>query len=351
MKIILLLVCSLVVLLPAAETIQSGTVAVTATEDSVNNTITYANIRDALVTGSSPASSSTYKYRIKTVGTSTKVLQTSAPADVVPGTTVVVPSSPGVNETPFLLYTPADDEFTLFPTTSDRSIPAVAIATVDVLDTAGAVVLATVDLRIDIQGVTDTREGVSGYYKSQIITWPAPIVIPRGGSVQMNYVEFAARCGFVDKERDGYAEFATLYPSGVHGGGDGWSLVIDNHPSAPSGDSTFVKGVDLEPGRFCYGRSSDYATDSLTLSIPSNHPLGTFDLMRIAFAYDPDGEGGAAATANTNLVNLSVTVVAAGGGGSSGGGSGGGGGCGLGALSSVLALAFLALGVRLWGTR
>lgn len=347
MKILLLLACSLVAVLSAGETIQSGTVAVTATEDTAA-TITYDNIRAALVSGSS---SSTYQYRIKTLGASTKSLKTSAPADVVLGTTVVVGTVSAANQTPNLSYTPTDDQFTLFPVTAARSIPAVTVATVEVLDVSGPTptLLATVDLRIDIQGVADTREGVSGYYQSPTITQPDPIVVPRGGSVRMNYVELAARCGFVDKERDGAAEFAPLYPSGI-GGSDGWSLELDNPPGALGGDGTFIRGTSPNLGvldLFYYGNSSDYSTDSLTLSMPSNHPLGTFDLVRVGFGYDPDGLGPGANTVDTGLLLLRVTVVAAGGGGSGGGSGSGSGGCGLGAVSGLLMLAFAALALRL----
>lgn len=345
MKYLILMLLAFVCVVPAAETIQSGTVAVTATEDSVDNTITYANIRDALVIDSSPASSSTYKYRIKTLGTTTKALKTSAPADVVAGTTMVVPSSPGTNQTTYLLYTPSDDAFTLFPTTSTRSTPAVVIAAVDVLDSAGTVLLATVNLTIDIQGVTDTREGASGYYQSPSITQPATITIPQGGSVKMNYAELAASCGFVDKERDGYASFDNFFMGG-YGGSDGWSMTFDNPPGSPWPDSVFVKGGAAANTALYYSDSSDYSTDSLTLAIPSNHPVGTFEFARFGFGYDPDGNGPLLGNAGTGYVILRVAVIAGGGGGGSSGSSSGGGGCGLGAVSGLIMLAMLALGLR-----
>jgi hypothetical protein len=347
MKKLILVLLAFVCVLPAAETIQSGTVAVTATEDSVDNTITYANIRDALVIDSSPASSSTYKYRIKTLGATTKALKTSVPADVVAGTTVVVPSSPVTNQTTYLLYTPSNDAFTLFPTTSTRSTPAVVVAVVEVLDSAGTVLLATVNLTIDIQGVTDTREGVSGYYLSPGITEPDAITIPQGGSVKMNYVELAARCGWVDKERDGCAEFDPFGASGF-GGSDGWSMAFDNPPGSIWPDRVFVKTGTTSDAYFLdFGDSGDYSTNSFTLTIPSNHPLGTFSLAHFAFLYYPTGMG--PATTFTNSMTLSVTVVAGGGGSGSsggGGGGGGGGGCGLGAVSGLIMLAMMALGVR-----
>ena len=354
MKYLIFVLLALVSVVPAAETIQSGKVAVTATEDSANNTITYANIRDALVIGSSPASSSTYQYRLKTLGATTKALKTSAPADVVAGTTVVVPLGPGPNQTTHLFYTPSDDAFTLFPT-SVSSIPAVTVATIEVLNPTGTTLLATVDLTIDIQGVTDTREGVSGYYQSPSIIQPAAITIPRGGSVQMNYVEFAALCGFVDKERDGlvvYSELWNMGPAGF-GGSDGWSITIDNNPaSATPGnfpDEIFIKGINTGiTSPFVYGDSSDYSTDSITITMPANHPLGSFDLCRFSFGYDPDGGGPLPGTAGTGYLTLQITVTTnTGGGGSGSGGGSGGGGCGLGTVSGLLMLAMLALGMRL----
>ena len=161
MKKIILVLLACVSLVPSGETFQSGTLAVTAIEDTAAN-ITYNNIRDALVVA--PPGSSPYRYRIKSLGASTKLLKTTGASsvDVIPGTTEVVASSPGANQTTSLLYTPKDDEFTLFPIVRP-STPAVVVAVVEVLDAVGAT-LDTVDLKIDIQGVTDTREGDSGYY-------------------------------------------------------------------------------------------------------------------------------------------------------------------------------------------
>jgi len=347
MKKIILVLLACVSLVPAGDTFQSGTVAVTAIEDTAAN-ITYNNIRDALVL---PLGSSTYKYRIKSLGASTKLLKTGASVDVVPGTTMVVASSPGANQTTSLLYTPSDDEFTLFPTSSTRSTPAVVVAVVEVLDAIGAPV-STVDLRIDIQGVTDTREGESGYYQSPSIIQPAAITIPRGGSVQMNYVEFAALCGFVDKERDGFVGFQSFFGGGF-GGSDGWSITTDNNPASATlgnySDEVFIKGTNVGfSSNFAYGDSSDYSTDSITITMPANHPLGTFDLSRFYFAYDPDGGGPLLGSSSTGYLTLQITVTTnTGGGGSGSGGGSGGGGCGLGTMSGLLMLAMLALGMRL----
>lgn len=322
MRTLLCLCLLLTTVVHAGEVIASGTLAITPLEDSSDINITYGNVRDTLVTGSSPANSSTYLYRIKTLGSSTASLKTSAPAPVVPGTTVVVSASPTANQTTSLLYTPKPDEFTLFPTSSLRSTPACLVCVVEVLNPAGTAVLATVDLNIDIQGVTDTRAG--GYYNgvsSSDLTQPDPITVAAGETKVLTYQQIAAMCNWTDKERDG-----------------AWGWYPGTFPSAnanianPSGSAWPSGGADSVLLTY---------DGTLTLLIPSNQPPGISDLFRFTFLYDPDGPNGSPSVARTNIVWFRVNVVSGGSGSGGSSGGGGGGGCGAGALGGMILLGSL----------
>jgi len=312
MRICLWLSLVLVTAVHGGETFQSGTLAVTATEDTADLTITYADIRDALVLDSSPANSSTYRYRIASLGGTTKTLTDASAVPVVVGTTVVVPSAPTAGQTTSLLYTPHDNEFTLFPITTTRCIPADSVCSVAILDPTGTTVLTTVDLRIDIQGVADPIDYFVPYPPSlSAVT----VTMAAGASRTFTYQEVATLAGWTDVERVG-----RFYPYNQDPN-------LSGVPFALSGDS---------PGYVKYG-------DSFTITVAASQPAGTFLGFPFRFYnsinYDPLHPIG------TNAVGFNI-VVPSSGGTSSGGSSGGGGGCGAGLAGGLILVLLVCVSLR-----
>lgn len=319
------LVLLIAAVLHAGETIASGVYPVAADEDTMK-VLTYGNVRSALVTGD--GGTSTYRYRIKTLGSSTLFLKNSGGTAVVLGTTVLMPTAATADQTTSLQYQAIADEFTLFPTTSTRASDPVAVCLVDVLSGDGSsTVAANITLSIDVQGVTDTRNG--GYYNgssSTDLTQPAAVDVVAGQNLVLTYQQIAAMCNWTDKERDGQLN---------RGGGPGFlarsACLIDNPVGSLWPDGTYATTY------LAYG-------GTMTIQIPADQPLGLNNLFNFAFEYDADGPGNVSTIdGRTNIVEFRVNVVSAGGSGSNGGG-GGGGGCGAGTVGGlILVCSFSAL--------
>lgn len=300
--------------------------------------ISWTDVQNALVAeGLAASDSNEFLIQVDPTAATTDAsdyLRRNASDAVVAGTTRLIKTGatpPGT--TTSLYWRPRDDDFSIKPGADDvPDYPAITVATVRVFLGAAQIGGDWV-LQAHVKGVADDK---ATYFPLHTAGDTLPITIARGGSTVISYQDFTRNyTSWNDLERDAtFCFFVVANPS--------WTIAFSNGTSwsrTPSGL------ISVGTPYMTWG-------DTMTISIPSDQPLGDFTLFQYNLYDDANGDhtllsGTERQTPPKQLI-VRVVDAASGGSNSTSSSGGGGGGCGAGAAGGIILilLGLLALPLR-----